>query len=81
MDNNTFGRYNSSGLTSLLAPGTLPVYSAQTATNTSSMVTDIAAMAEVTPNVPLKLQQKIIQCGFIKLSELLQADFSLNMPW
>ena len=67
------GRCNSSGLTNLSAPGTLPVYSAQTATNTPSMVTDIATMAKVIPNVPLKLQQKILQ--LIDLSELLQANF------
>ena len=77
MDNNTFERYNSSGLTNLSAPGTLPVYNAQTATNTPSMVTDIATMAKVIPNVPLKLQQKITQVEFIDLSELLQANFQL----
>ena len=46
-DNNTFGRCNSSGLTNLSAP--LPVYSAQTAINTPSMVTDIATVAKVIP--------------------------------
>ena len=41
---------------------------------------DIATMAKVIANVPLKLQQKIIQDEFIDLSELLQADFHLNTP-
>ena len=76
MDNNTFGRYNSSGLTNLSVLGTLPIYSAQTTTKTPSVVRDIATMAKVIPNVLLKLQQKIIQGEFIDLSELLQANFS-----
>ena len=42
------------------------------------MVTDIATMAKVIPNVPLKLLQKIIQGEFIDLSELLQADFQFK---
>ena len=36
MDNNTFGRYNSSGLTNLSAQGTLLIYNAQTAISTPS---------------------------------------------
>ena len=47
----------------------------QTITNATSMAADIATMANVIPNVPLKLQQRIIQGEFIDLSELLQADF------
>ena len=78
MDNNTFERYNTSGLTNLSAPGTLPIYSTQTATNTPSMLTDIATMAKVIPNVPLKPHQKIIQGEFIDLSELLQANFQFK---
>ena len=35
-------------------------------------------MAKVIPNVPLKLQQKIIQGEFIDLSELLQANFQFK---
>ena len=42
------------------------------------MVTDIAPMAKVIPNVILKLQQKIIQGEFIDLSELLQANFQFK---
>ena len=42
------------------------------------MATDIATMAKVIPNVPLKLQQRIIQGEFIDLSELLQADFQFK---
>ena len=42
------------------------------------MVTDIANMAKVIPNVPLKLQQKIIQGEFIDLSEFLQANFQFE---
>ena len=42
------------------------------------MATDIATMAKVILNVPLKLQQRIIQGGFIDLSELLQADFQFK---
>ena len=67
--------YNRAGLTNILALGTLPLYSVQTAASTSSMVTDITAMAKVIPSVPLKLQQRIIQSDFIDLFELLQADF------
>ena len=66
---NTF--YNRAGLTNLLAPGILPLYSTHTATSTPSTATDIANMAKVIPNVPLKLQQRIIQGEFIDLSELL----------
>ena len=76
MDNNTF--YQRAGLMNLSAPGTLPLYSAQTAISTPSMVTDIATMAKVIPNVLLKLQQKIIQSEFIDLSELLQANFQFR---
>ena len=47
--------YNQAGLTNLLALGTLPLYSAQTATSTPSMATDIAIIAKVIPNMPLKL--------------------------
>ena len=78
MDNNTFGSYNSSGLTNLSTPGTLPVYSAQAATNTTTMVADKATIARVIPNIPLKLQQKIVQDVFIDLSELLQAGFQFK---
>ena len=42
------------------------------------MVTDIATMSKVIPNVPLKLQQKIIQGEFIVLSQLLQANFQFK---
>ena len=42
------------------------------------MATDIATIAKVIPNVPLKLQQRIIQGEFIDLSELLQADFQFK---
>ena len=58
----------------LLATGPLLAIS-QTTTNATSMATDIATMAKVIPNVPLKLQKKIIQGEFIDLSELLQASF------
>ena len=51
---NTF--YNKAGLTNISAPRTLPLYSAQTATSTPSMATDMANMAKVIPNVLLKLQ-------------------------
>ena len=54
------------------------MYSTQAATSTPSMVTDIATMARVIPNVPLKLQQNIIQGEFIDLSELLQAKFQFK---
>ena len=57
--------------------GPLPGVS-QTTTNATSMAMDIATMAKVIPNVPLKLQQKIIQGEFIDLSELLQADFQFK---
>ena len=50
----------------------------QTTTNATSMATDIATMAKEIPNVPLRLQQKIIQGEFIDLSELLQADFQFK---
>ena len=69
----------------LLATGLLPGIS-QTTTNATSMAKDIATMAKVIPNVPLKLLQKIIQSEFIDISELLQADFqfkyaSLDSPF
>ena len=35
-------------------------------------------MGKVIPNVPLKLQQKIIQGEFIDLFEVLQADFQFK---
>ena len=35
-------------------------------------------MAKVVPNMPVKLQQRIIQGKFIDLSELLQADFQFK---
>ena len=69
--------YSSSGQAALLATGSVP-YSSQTATSAPSMAIDIANMAKVIPNVPLKLQQKIIQGWFIDLSELLQADFQFK---
>ena len=65
------------GLVTLLAMGPLPGIS-QTTTNATSMATDIATMAKVIPNVPVKLQQKIIQGEFIDLSELLQTDFQFK---
>ena len=75
-ENNTL--YNRAGLTNLSALGTLPLYNVQTATSTPSMVIDITTMAKVIPNVPLKLQQKIVQGEFIDLSELLQANFQFK---
>ena len=42
------------------------------------MTTDITMMAKVIPNVPPKLQQRIVQGEFIDLSELLQADFQFK---
>ena len=42
------------------------------------MAMDIATMAQVIPNVLLKLQQRIIQGEFIDLSELLQVDFQFK---
>ena len=65
------------GLVTLRAMRPLPGIS-QTTTNATSMAMDIATMAKVIPNVPLKLQQKIIQGEFIDLSELLQADFQFK---
>ena len=65
-------------VTNLLALGTLPLYSVQTATSTPSIVTDIPNMDKVIPNIPLKLQQKIIQGEFMDLSEVLQADFQFK---
>ena len=62
------------GLVTLLATGPLLGISQKT-TNAMSIATDIATMAKVIPNVPLKLLQKIIQGEFIDLSQLLQADF------
>ena len=73
---NTF--YNRAGLINLLALGALPLYNTQTATSTPSMATDIATMAKVVHNMPLKLQQRIIQGEFIDLSELLQANFQFK---
>ena len=61
------------GLVTLPAMGPLPGIS-QTTTNVTSMDTNTATMAKVIPNVPLKLQQRIIQVEFIDLSELLQVD-------
>ena len=65
------------GLDTLLASGPLPC-SSQTITNATSIAMDIATMAKVIPNMPLKLQQRIIQGEFIDLSELLQADFQFK---
>ena len=67
-----------SWLINLFALGNLPLYNAQTATSTPSMVIDITTMAKVIPNVPLKLQQKIVQGEFIDLSELLQANYQFK---
>ena len=77
-ENSTFGSYGSPGTTNLSALETLPIYSMQMAPNISSMVTDMIAMAKLIPNVPLKLQQEIIQGEFIDQSELLQVDFQLK---
>ena len=44
-----------------------------------TMITDMTAMAKVIPNVPLKLQHWIIHGMFIDLSELLLADFSIQI--
>ena len=65
------------GLASLPATGPL-LCSSQAITNFTHMVTDIGTMAKVIPNVPLKLQQRIIQGEFIDLSELLQVDFQFK---
>ena len=51
---------------------------AQTTIIPTSMATNIATMAKVIPNVPLKLQQRIIQGEFIDLSELFQAVFQFK---
>ena len=69
--------YSRAGLAILPAMGPLP-YASQTVTRAPNMMVDIATMAKVIPNVPLKLQQKIIQGEFIDLSELLQADFQFK---
>ena len=66
--------YSRSGQATLPAMESLP-YSSQSATSAPSMPMDIPTMTNVIPNVPLKLQQKIIQGKLIDLSELLQADF------
>ena len=42
------------------------------------MVTDITTMAMVFPNVPLILQQKIVQGEFIHLSELLLTNYQFK---
>ena len=76
MDNNTL--YNRAWLTNLYDPGALPLYSAQAATSTPSMTTDITTIAKMIPNVLLKLQQKVVQGGFIDLSEFLQANFQFK---
>ena len=73
--NGTF--YSRAGSATLLAMGPL-LYGSQSATSTPSTATDIATMAKVIPNVPLKLQQRIIQGEFIDLSELLQAEFQFK---
>ena len=65
------------GLVTLLAMGPLLGIS-QTITNATNMAMDTATMAKVIPNMPLKLQQRIIQGEFIDLSELLQADFQFK---
>ena len=54
------------------------LYGSQSASSTPSMATDIATMAKVIPNVPLKIQQRFIQGEFIDLSELFQADFQFK---
>ena len=69
--------YSRSGQATLLVMGSLP-YSSQTATSAPSMPLDIVTVVKVIPNVPLKLQHKIIQGEFIDLSELLQADFQFK---
>ena len=69
--------YSRLGLTTLPAMGPLS-YSSQMATSVPSIVMDIATMANVIPNVPLKQQQRIIQGEVIDLSELLQADFQFK---
>ena len=66
--------YSRVGLATLPTTGPLP-YSSLTATSEPSMAMDIATKATVISNVPLKLQQRIIQGEFIDLSDLLQADF------
>ena len=76
--NTTNGTFHSrAGSAPLPAMGPLP-YSSQTATSGPRTAMDIAAMAKVIPNMPLKLQQRIIQGEFIDLSELLQADFQFK---
>ena len=69
--------YSRSGQATLLAMGSLS-YHSHMATSAPIMPMDIPTMAKVIPNVPLKLQQKIIQGEFIYLSELLQADFQFK---
>ena len=64
-------------LASLPATGLLPC-SSQAITNVICMAMDIATMAKVIPNLPLKLHQRIILGEFIDLSELLQADFEFK---
>ena len=65
------------GLATLPATGLQP-YNIQTVANGPNMTMDITTMAKVIPNMPPKLQQRIIQGEFIDLSELLQADFQLK---
>ena len=50
--------YSRAGLATLPAMGPL-LYGSQSATSASGMAMDIATMAKVIPNVPLKLQQRI----------------------
>ena len=65
------------GLATVPATGPQP-YSFQTAGSLPHMTMDKATMAKVIPNLPPKLQQRIIQGEFIDLSELLQAGFQFK---
>ena len=73
-DNTSHGKM---GHSTLLATGPQP-YNIQTAASGPNMTMDITTMVKVTPNVLLKLQQRIIQGEFIDLSELLRADFQFK---
>ena len=73
-DNTSHGRI---GLATFLAIRPQP-YNIQTGASGPNMTTELTTMAKVIPNVPLKLQQRIIQGKFIDLSELLQADFQFK---
>ena len=65
------------GLATLLATGPWP-YNIQTVASGPNMTMDITLMAKMIPNVPLKLEQRIIQGEFIDLSKFLQADFEFK---